>query len=68
MLDIDPVPVSRREATDFFQNWTTVAELEEDLAASRAETESERVREIASTAVGVDEPVHEGPGVLGGVG
>jgi transglutaminase-like putative cysteine protease len=29
MLDIDPVPVSRREATDFFHNWTTVAELEE---------------------------------------
>ena len=29
MLDIDPVPVSRREATDFFRNWTTVAELEE---------------------------------------
>jgi transglutaminase-like putative cysteine protease len=28
MLDIDPVPVSRREATDFFRNWTTVAELE----------------------------------------
>src|SRR5260370_20192808 len=27
MLDIDPVPVSRREATDFFRNWTTVAEL-----------------------------------------
>src|SRR5215467_12521395 len=29
MLDIDPVPISRREATDFFRNWTTVAELEE---------------------------------------
>ena len=29
MLDIDPVPVSRREATDFFRNWTTVTELEE---------------------------------------
>jgi len=29
MLDIDPVPVSRREATDFFRNCTTVAELEE---------------------------------------
>jgi transglutaminase-like putative cysteine protease len=29
MLDIDPVPVRRREATDFFRNWTTVAELEE---------------------------------------
>jgi transglutaminase-like putative cysteine protease len=29
MLDIEPVPVSRREATDFFHNWTTVAELEE---------------------------------------
>src|SRR5262249_4821112 len=29
MLDIDPTPVSRREATDFFCNWTTVVELEE---------------------------------------
>jgi transglutaminase-like putative cysteine protease len=29
MLDIDPVPVSRREATDFFRNWTTVTEIEE---------------------------------------
>src|SRR5215467_6129456 len=29
MLDINPVPVSRREATDFFRNWTTVTELEE---------------------------------------
>ncbi|HMA73812.1 MAG TPA: transglutaminase family protein [Xanthobacteraceae bacterium] len=29
MLDIDPIPISRREATDFFHNWTTVAELEE---------------------------------------
>jgi transglutaminase-like putative cysteine protease len=29
MLDIDPVPVSRREATDFFHNWRTVVELEE---------------------------------------
>jgi transglutaminase-like putative cysteine protease len=29
MLDIDPVPVNRLEATDFFHNWRTVAELEE---------------------------------------
>jgi transglutaminase-like putative cysteine protease len=29
MLDIDPVPASRREATDFFRNWTTVIEIEE---------------------------------------
>src|SRR6516165_751478 len=29
MLDIDPVPVSRREAADFFRNWTTVTEIEE---------------------------------------
>jgi transglutaminase-like putative cysteine protease len=28
-LDINPVPVSRREATDFFRNWTTVIEIEE---------------------------------------
>src|SRR5258708_37796750 len=29
MLDIDPVPVSRSEASDFFHNWRTVVELEE---------------------------------------
>jgi transglutaminase-like putative cysteine protease len=29
MLDIAPVPVSRREAADFFRNWTTVTEIEE---------------------------------------
>ena len=29
MLDIDPAPVSRREATDFFHNRTTVVEIEE---------------------------------------
>jgi transglutaminase-like putative cysteine protease len=29
VLDIDPVPVSRRETTDFFHNWTTVVELDE---------------------------------------
>lgn len=29
MLDIDPVPVSRRETMDFFHNWTTVTEIEE---------------------------------------
>src|SRR5215468_2883035 len=29
MLDVAPTPVSRREATDFFRNWTTVTELEE---------------------------------------
>jgi transglutaminase-like putative cysteine protease len=29
MLDIDPVPASRREAADFFHNWTTVTEIEE---------------------------------------
>src|SRR5260370_15887692 len=29
ILDIDPVPISRREATDFFHNWRTVVELEE---------------------------------------
>jgi transglutaminase-like putative cysteine protease len=29
MLSIDPVPVSRREATDFFHNWTTIIEIEE---------------------------------------
>jgi transglutaminase-like putative cysteine protease len=29
MLNIDPPPVHRREAADFFNNWTTVVELEE---------------------------------------
>src|SRR5512136_2514797 len=29
MLDIDPLPVSRRDAADFFRNWTTVTEIEE---------------------------------------
>jgi transglutaminase-like putative cysteine protease len=29
MLDIDPVPASRRETMDFFRNWTTVTEIEE---------------------------------------
>jgi transglutaminase-like putative cysteine protease len=29
MLDIDPVPVSRREAADFFRNWTILTEIEE---------------------------------------
>ena len=29
MLDIDPDPMSRREAVDFFGNWTTMVELEE---------------------------------------
>jgi transglutaminase-like putative cysteine protease len=29
MLDIDPAPTERREATDFFQNRTTVIEIEE---------------------------------------
>jgi len=29
MLDIEPLPVIRREATDFFRNWMTVVELEE---------------------------------------
>jgi transglutaminase-like putative cysteine protease len=29
VLDIDPLPVSRRDAQDFFRNWTTVIEIEE---------------------------------------
>lgn len=29
VLDIDPLPFSRREAVDFFHNWTTVIEIEE---------------------------------------
>ncbi len=29
MLDIDPAPTNRREATDFFHNWRTVAELDD---------------------------------------
>jgi transglutaminase-like putative cysteine protease len=29
MLDIDPVPVRRREVSDFFGNWATVTEIEQ---------------------------------------
>jgi transglutaminase-like putative cysteine protease len=29
MLDVAPAPVNRREAVDFFRNWTTVVELDE---------------------------------------
>jgi len=29
VLKIDPLPVSRRDARDFFRNWTTVIEIEE---------------------------------------
>jgi transglutaminase-like putative cysteine protease len=29
MLNIDPIPASRRDAADFFRNWTTIIEIEE---------------------------------------
>ncbi len=45
----------------------SVAELEEDLASPRAQAESERLGELASAAVGIDEPLHEGPGLLDGI-
>ncbi|HEX9354129.1 MAG TPA: hypothetical protein VF933_09995, partial [Streptosporangiaceae bacterium] len=47
-------------------HWS-VAELEEDLAPPAAEAESKRSGELASAAVGIDEPLHEGPGLLNGI-
>jgi hypothetical protein len=47
-------------------HWS-VAELEEDLASPAAEAESERFSELASAAVDIDEPLHEGPGLLNGI-
>lgn len=29
VLDVDPIPFSRREAVDFFRNWTTLIDIEE---------------------------------------
>jgi hypothetical protein len=43
-------------------------QLEEDLASAAAEAESERFGELAPAVVGLDEPVHEGPGPLDGIG
>jgi transglutaminase-like putative cysteine protease len=50
MLDIDPVPASRREAADFFRNWTTVTEIEEP-------HETLTVRLAARVTVAPAEPV-----------
>ena len=43
-----------------------VAELEQDLSSPGAESEPERVREVAVTAVRIDELLHEGPSLLSG--
>jgi hypothetical protein len=50
------------------QGHRLVAELEEDLSSAAAETESERLGELAAAVVGFDEPLHEGPGLLDGIG
>jgi len=50
MLDIVPAPVSRREAVDFFRNWTTVIELDEP-------HESLTVKLAARVAVAAAEPI-----------
>jgi hypothetical protein len=42
----------------------SVAELEEDLSSAAAKAESERLGELASAVVSLDEPLHEGPGLL----
>jgi hypothetical protein len=46
----------------------SVAELEEDLSSAAAKAESERLGELASAVVSLDEPLHEGPGLLDGIG
>jgi transglutaminase-like putative cysteine protease len=53
MLDIDPVPASRREATDFFRNRTTVAELEEPHETLTL-TLAARISVVATTPVDPD--------------
>jgi transglutaminase-like putative cysteine protease len=50
MLDVMPVPVIRREMTDFFRNWTTMVELEEP-------HESLTVKLAARVAVAAAPPV-----------
>jgi hypothetical protein len=46
----------------------SVAELEEDLSSAAAKAESERVGELAPAVVSLDEPLHEDPGLLDGIG
>ncbi|MGA2826511.1 MAG: hypothetical protein ABSF03_10345 [Streptosporangiaceae bacterium] len=46
----------------------SVAELEEDFPPAAAKAESERLGELASAVVSLDEPLHEGPGLLDGIG
>jgi len=46
----------------------SVAELEEDLSPAAAEPESERLGELAVAVVSLDEPLHEGQGLLDGIG
>jgi len=57
MLDIDPVPVSRREATDFFRNWTTVAELEEPHETLTLKLAAR----VTIAPVAADDPEHSPP-------
>jgi hypothetical protein len=54
-----------REATELGHR--SVAELEEDLSSAAAKAEPERLGKLASAAVSLDEPLHEGPGLLDGI-
>src|SRR5260370_13122368 len=56
MLDIDPAPVGRREATDFFRNWRTVVELEEP-----HETLTVKLASRVSVAAGAPAPPRPNP-------
>jgi transglutaminase-like putative cysteine protease len=57
MLDIDPLPVSRREATDFFHNWTTVAEIEEPHETLTLKLAAR----VTISPVATDDPNHSPP-------
>src|SRR5260370_35048080 len=61
MLDIDPAPVGRREATDFFRNWRTVVELEEP-----HETLTVKLAARVSVAAGAPPPAAPAPPRGGG--
>jgi hypothetical protein len=53
---------------EFTESRRPALELEEDFAPASAEPESERLGEFAVAVVGLDEPPHEGPRLLRGIG
>ena len=57
--------VGLRELT---QRRRPAAELEQDLPPAAAEAEPERLGEFGVAVMGLDEPLHEGPGLLDGIG